>query len=99
MKTIPAESLFKKFHKDKEYRKIYEKVAPLMDVAVAIAAAREKAGLTQTQLASKLKTTQSVISRIEQGNQNLSIQMLSRIASVLGCHLEVGLKPIHRKAA
>lgn len=99
MKTIPAESLFKKFHKDKEYQKIYEKIAPLMDIAVAIAGAREKAGLTQAQLASKLGTTQSVISRIEQGNQNLSIQMLSRIASVLHCHLEVGLKPIHRKAA
>lgn len=99
MKTIPAESLFKKIHKDKEYRKIYEKVAPLMDLAMKIACAREDAGLTQSQLASKLETTQSVISRIEQGNQNLSFQMLSRIASVLNCHLEVGLKPIHRKAA
>lgn len=98
MKTMPIEALFKKFHKDKEYQKIYEKVAPIMDIAIKIAIAREKAGLTQSQLAAKLDTTQSVISRIEQGNQNLSIQMLSRIASVLHCHLEVGLKPI-RKAA
>lgn len=99
MKTISADAVFKKFHKEKSYRKIYENVSPLMEIAVQIAQARERAGLTQVQLASRLKTTQSVISRIEQGNQNLSFQMLSRIASVLQCHLEVGLRPMQRKAA
>ena len=45
---------------------------------------REKAGLSQKDLALKLKTTQSVISRIENGKQNISLDMLQKIANALG---------------
>jgi len=55
-----------------------------LELALKIAAAREKAGLTQKQLAVKLKTTQSVISRIETGKQNLSVDMLYKIAEAVG---------------
>lgn len=74
-------------------------MGPLMRIAVEISRAREQAGLSQFELASRLETTQSVISRIESGNQNLSVEMLTRIASVLNCHLMLGLQPTHKKAA
>lgn len=45
--------------------------------------ARKHRGLTQTQLAEKLGTSQSAIHRIESGNQNLSLDMINRIASAL----------------
>ena len=45
--------------------------------------ARKQRGLTQTQLADLLKTSQSAIHRIEVGNQNLSLDYINRIADAL----------------
>ena len=55
-----------------------------LEFAIQIANEREKAGLSQKDLAQKLKTTQSVISRIENGKQNISLDMLQKIADALG---------------
>lgn len=84
--------------KKASFVKAYEEVAPLMDIAFAISEARNKAGLSQADVAKKLKTTQSVVSRIENGNQNLSVRMLAQIAHVLNCDLTLKLKP-HKMAA
>ena len=45
--------------------------------------ARKHRGLTQLQLAEVLGTSQSAVHRIEAGNQNLSLEMVSRIAAAL----------------
>jgi UDP-N-acetylglucosamine 1-carboxyvinyltransferase len=45
--------------------------------------ARKHRGLTQTQLAVRLGTSQSAVHRIEAGNQNLSLDMVTRIAEAL----------------
>ena len=45
--------------------------------------ARKQRGLTQHELASLLNTSQSAIHRIESGNQNLSLEMINRIAGAL----------------
>ena len=45
--------------------------------------ARRHRGWTQARLADALGTSQSAINRIEQGNQNLSIEMLGRISAAL----------------
>jgi UDP-N-acetylglucosamine 1-carboxyvinyltransferase len=99
MKTKSFDRFLKGKLKKKSFRKHFPIARSLMEVAIAIARAREAAEISQAQLAARLATTQSVISRIENGNQNLSLEMLSRIASVLDCHLSVGLIPIRRKAA
>ena len=44
---------------------------------------RQIRGLTQSEFAQKLGTSQSAINRIEKGGQNLSLDMLSRISEVL----------------
>lgn len=49
--------------------------------------ARKHRGLTQHQLAELLGTSQSAIHRIEAGNQNLSIDMIGRIADALDSKL------------
>lgn len=93
MKTKSTKNLFKKRLKKKSFAKAYQEVEFLTHIGLTIAKYRDKAGLTQGQLAKKLKTTQSVISRIENGNQNLSVTMLAKIAQVLRCELFVKLKP------
>lgn len=45
--------------------------------------ARKHRGLTQTQLADLLGTSQSAVNRIERGAQNLSVDMLNRVAGAL----------------
>jgi len=45
--------------------------------------ARKHRGLTQIQLADVLGTSQSAVHRIEAGNQNLSLEMVTRIAEAL----------------
>ena len=45
---------------------------------------RKDRGLTQTVFAEKLGTSQSAVNRIENGKQNLSMEMLARISDVLG---------------
>jgi UDP-N-acetylglucosamine 1-carboxyvinyltransferase len=44
---------------------------------------REVKGFTQDEFAKAMKTTQSAIARIERGNQNVTIEQLSKISDVL----------------
>ena len=48
-----------------------------------IRSARKQRGLTQQDLAEALGTSQSAVHRIESGNQNLSLEMINKIAAVL----------------
>src|SRR5690606_7657934 len=59
--------------------------------------ARKHRGMTQMQLADVLGTSQSAVHRIEAGNQNLSLEMINRIAEALDSQLiSVGMPgPTH----
>ena len=59
--------------------------------------ARKEANLTQEDVAKRMKTTKSVISRLESVNSKRknspSIDTLRRYAKAVGCSLEINLKP------
>lgn len=79
------DKLEKKLRKQiNDFDKKYSTAKIRLELAIQIAHEREKAGLSQKDLALKLKTTQSVISRIENGKQNISLDMLQKIANALG---------------
>ncbi len=59
----------------------------MKNIGHRIADVRETKGMTQADLAKKLKTTQSAIARIESGKQNVSADMLRRIGMALGKNL------------
>lgn len=48
---------------------------------------RTSHGLTQTQLANELGTSQSAINRIERGSQNVSLEIIARISDVLNSEI------------
>lgn len=73
---------------DPEFRKAWMEEEVEYRIARNIIRYRKNRGLTQKEFASRLNTRQSVISRIEQGEQNLSIRTLKDIADVLGTDLE-----------
>lgn len=80
--------------KDPAFAKAYEEVDAEVRLAVAIAMARERAGMTQAELAKKLATKQSNISRIERGTQNLTMGTLEKIAKALHTRLAIQLLPL-----
>jgi len=56
-------------------------------IGTLIQETRQSRGLTQTQLAEALNTSQSAINRIEKGGQNISLEMLARISEVLSSQI------------
>jgi ribosome-binding protein aMBF1 (putative translation factor) len=66
--TIPFETLRRKWMKDPKFRAEYERIGPEMDLAMTLAEARRKAGLTQAQLAARMKTSPAEVARIESGH-------------------------------
>jgi ribosome-binding protein aMBF1 (putative translation factor) len=59
------------------------------EIALALHQARERASISQKELAARLHTTQSVISRMESGKANISIAKLQEYAEACGGKLEV----------
>ena len=75
----------------------YEQVSADVDIAQVIYAMRVQAGLTQRQLAKKVGTTPSVISRLEDADyEGHSLAMLRRIAEALGKRVEIRFVPATR---
>ena len=54
------------------------------DIGKKIKKGRQAAGLTQEELARKLRTKRSAISRIESGKQNMSIEYIVKILRAIG---------------
>lgn len=52
-------------------------------IGIFIKKLREEKGLTQEEFAQALKTSQSAVARIESGNQNVTIEQLNKISTVL----------------
>src|SRR5437016_14184739 len=79
---------------DPVFAERFERAGEAWDVALQIAALREKAGLSQKDLARKLHTSQQQISRLESpAYEGHSLSMLRRVADVLGATVRVTLAP------
>ena len=79
---------------DHEMRRMIAEEAVKFDIAQLVYDARTAAGLTQAELARKIGTTQSVISRLEDADyRGHSLTILRRIAEALGLRLEVRFSP------
>ena len=79
---------------DAEMRNMIAEEAANLNVARKIYTLRTGAKLTQAQLAKKVGTTQSVISRLEDADYDgHSLAMLTRIAAVLERRVEIRFVP------
>ena len=75
--------------KDPAFKTEFDRQQPEFAVINAIIEARRKKGITQDDLAQKIGTKQSVISRLESGRANPSVAFLKRLAQALNSHLEI----------
>lgn len=56
-------------------------------------ALRLKQGLTQKEVADRIGTKQSVIARIENGEQNVSLKTIGKLANALKADVKIDLHP------
>ena len=89
--TIPFSKLKNAWMKDTAFRAEYDRLAPEYALALALIKARTKAGLTQAEVARKMRTTQSVVARIESGRNPPNLKTLERYASAVGRRIELKL--------
>jgi DNA-binding XRE family transcriptional regulator len=94
---VPLDEVFAESEKDPRWAEAYAKADVEVGIALQIIKARKKAGMTQGQFARAVGTTQSVISRIESANQNLTVKTLARIAAVLHATLVIQLQHPHAR--
>jgi ribosome-binding protein aMBF1 (putative translation factor) len=75
-----------------EYRKEAERVGHLFDFAKIVLLRRAELGLTQQELAERMGTSHSVISRLEGGRHNFSLTTMRRLADALDVKLVYGFE-------
>ncbi|MFF0457490.1 helix-turn-helix domain-containing protein [Nocardia africana] len=76
-----------------EYDAAYERAGLALRLAELFYDARAAAGLTQTELARRMGTTQPTIARIEGGGRMPTLDMLERLATAVGRRLDISLRP------
>ncbi|MBI4096110.1 MAG: helix-turn-helix transcriptional regulator [Candidatus Levybacteria bacterium] len=79
----------KKLLTNPELKKLYAETRHEFEIARVVIRARIEQGLTQKQLAYKLKTRQSVVSRVENAKTVPSLSFLKRLAKALSLNLEI----------
>ena len=77
--------------KDEEFKIEYEKLKPRYEAIAQIIRARKEQNMTQAELAKRVGTQKSNISRLESGNYNPSLNFLVKVAESLGKKLSVQL--------
>ena len=98
MSRILVDDLHKGWMKDPKYRREYEALEEEFSLVAALIEARTRAGLTQEEVARRMKTTQAVIARLESGGSKPSTRTLERFAEATGSRLRItfesqGVKP------
>ena len=87
--------LHQRWMTEPKYRKAYDALEDEFAVAKAVIAARNRAGLTQAELARKMGTTQPVVARLEGGRIRPSLRTLQRLAQATGSRLMIRFEPCH----
>lgn len=89
---VSFEQLKEDMLKDEEFKIEYEKLRPRYEAIAQIVAARKEQNMTQSELAKRVGTQKSNISRLESGNYNPSLDFLSKVAESLGKNLNIQIK-------
>ena len=74
------------------YRAGQQRLAPYEEIARIVIQHRMALGLTQQELAERMGTSHSAISRIESGQHKTSVETLRRLADALGLRFVVGFE-------
>jgi transcriptional regulator with XRE-family HTH domain len=82
-----------RWSKDADYKAAHDALREEFDLTRALIEARTAAGLSQSQLARRMKTSQSYIARIEGGTVRPSTDALERFAHATRTRLRITFEP------
>jgi DNA-binding XRE family transcriptional regulator len=77
--------------RDKVFAKGFEEGYEQFKIGVVLRQVREEAGITQEELARRLKTRKTAISRIENHAEDIKLSTLERVAGALGKRLQISI--------
>lgn len=86
---VSFDSFKKQLMEDVEFAEEYERLRPRYEVISQIIEARKEKNMTQEELARRIGTQKSNISRLESGNYNPSLDFLIKVAAGLGKELKI----------
>src|SRR3954464_13011861 len=89
MRRTTVDDLHKKWMNNPKYRREYQVLEKEFSVAAALIEARAGAGLTQEQVAQRMKTTQAAVARLEGGGSMPSTRTLEKFAKATGTRLKI----------
>ncbi len=94
MKQTKFDQYLEEQLKGPAFARRFERAGQAWDVALQIAALRQRAGLSQRELAKRVKTSQQQICRLESpGYEGHSLSMLRRVARELHARVRVVFQP------
>lgn len=76
----------------RDRRRGYQEARDVFELGARVRAERERLGLTQSELAERMETTQPTIARLEAGGVTPSLDTLHRAANALGLELVVDFR-------
>ena len=79
-------------NQDEEFKNEYDRLKPRYDLIAQIINARHEQKITQAEMAKRMGTNKSNISRFESGSYNPSLDFLIRAAASLGKKIEFSLQ-------
>ncbi len=85
-----AEAAARRYRRSAAYREQHDQLVPYRAIARVVIHGRGARGWTQQQLADKLGTTNTAVSRIESGRHAVSLDTLQRLSDVLGVTFTIG---------
>jgi len=91
MKQFTWEDHKKELMKNPAFKKAYASLELEYSIAATLIEVRAKRGFSQAQVAKKMNTTQSVISRVESAQTTPTVSFLKRLAIALDVPLRISL--------
>lgn len=94
MNTIKAKDVHARdMANDPAYREAYDALEGEFALVNSLISARTRARLSQAEVAARMGTTESAVSRLESGRSKPSTRTLERYAKATGHSLHISLKP------
>ena len=88
---VKFEEVHNRLIKDEEFKVEYENLKPRYELIAQIIDARSQLNITQEELAQRVGTQKSNISRFESGSYNPSLDFITKIARSLNKEIHISL--------
>lgn len=89
-KTVPLQNIATDFTKT-DWKEV-EKEKKYYELVIQLRELRQKAGMTQKELAEKAALPRATVVRVESGRRNATLETLMSMASAMGRDLVIGLR-------